>query len=113
LLARLFEKAHHQGGLFSQTDLYEILIVDKSTIKRIVKRIKARGDSIPTRGEIKDIGSGIYRKARIIEPLRLDALSLKTSYIPESYSLPITSRILLEADNLKMNATSYYYTHLL
>ncbi|HCL90894.1 MAG TPA: hypothetical protein DHW70_06205, partial [Candidatus Atribacteria bacterium] len=69
LVARLSEEAHHQGGLLSQTDLAEILIVDKSTVKRIVKRIKARGDSIPTRGEIKDIGPGISHKARIIELL--------------------------------------------
>jgi len=69
LLVRLFEEAHCQGGLLSQTDLSEILIVDKSTVKRIVKRIKARGDNIPTRGEIKDIGPGISHKARIIELL--------------------------------------------
>jgi len=35
----------------------------------MVKRIKARGGSIPTRGEIKDIGPGISHKARIIELL--------------------------------------------
>ena len=69
LVARLSEEAHHQGGLLSQGDLAEILIVDKSTVKRIVKRIKARGDSIPTRGEIKDIGPGVSHKARIIELL--------------------------------------------
>ncbi|GAG11192.1 unnamed protein product, partial [marine sediment metagenome] len=69
LLAMLSEEAHNQGGLLSQTDLSEILIVDKSTVKRIVKRIKARGDSIPARGEIKDIGPGISHKARIIELL--------------------------------------------
>ena len=69
LVARLSEEAHHQGGLLSQGDLAEILIVDKSTVKRIVKRIKARGNSIPTRGEIKDIGPGVSHKARIIELL--------------------------------------------
>ena len=69
LTARLSEEAHHQGSLLSQADLAEILIVDKSTVKRIVKRIKARGGSIPTRGEIKDIGPGISHKARIIELL--------------------------------------------
>ena len=47
------------------------------------------------------------------EPLRLDTLSLNTPCIPESFSLPITSRIPLEADNPKRNATSSYYTHLL
>jgi len=47
------------------------------------------------------------------EPLRLDNLSLNTPYIPENYPLPITSRIPLEAYSPKMNATSFYYTHLL
>ena len=46
------------------------------------------------------------------EPLRLDILSLNTPCIPESYSLPITSRIPLEADSPKRNATFFYYTHL-
>ena len=46
------------------------------------------------------------------EPLRLDTLSLNTPCIPESYSLPATSRIPLEADTPKRNATSSYYTHL-
>ena len=46
------------------------------------------------------------------EPLRLDTLNLNTPCIPESYSLPITSRIPLEADSPKRNATSSYYTHL-
>jgi len=46
------------------------------------------------------------------EPLRLDTLSLNTPCIPENYSLPIASRIPLEADSLKMNAASSYYTHL-
>jgi len=46
------------------------------------------------------------------EPLKIDNLSLNTPCIPESYSLPITSRIPLEADSPKRNATSSYYTHL-
>ncbi|MBA7582617.1 hypothetical protein ES695_07765 [Candidatus Atribacteria bacterium 1244-E10-H5-B2] len=46
------------------------------------------------------------------EPLMLDTLNLNTPCIPESYSLPITSRIPLEADSPKRNATSSYYTHL-
>jgi len=58
LVARLSEEANHQGGLLSQTDLAEIIIVDKSTVKRIVKRIKGKGSSIPTRGEIKESDQG-------------------------------------------------------
>lgn len=66
---RLAREAYKQGGLLSQADLADILILDKSTVKRIVKRIKAKGDSIPTRGEIKDIGPGLSHKARIVELL--------------------------------------------
>jgi len=51
-------------------------------------------------------------KEKWSEPLRLDTLSLNTPYIPENYSLPITSRIPREADSPKRNATSSYYTHL-
>ena len=47
------------------------------------------------------------------ESLRLDTLSLNTPGIPESLSLPITSRIPLGADSPKMNAIFFYYTHLL
>jgi len=63
LVIRLSKEAHQQGGLLSQTDLAQILMVDLSTIKRIMKRIKTKGGTIPTRGEIKDIGPGLSHKA--------------------------------------------------
>ncbi len=69
LILRLAQEAHQQGGLLSQHDLAQILMVDLSTIKRIIKKVKQKGISIPTRGEIKDIGPGLSHKARIIELL--------------------------------------------
>ena len=69
LVLRISQEAHQQGGLLSQNDLSQILMVDLSTIKRIIKKIKEKGVSIPTRGEIKDIGPGLSHKARIIELL--------------------------------------------
>ena len=69
LTVRLSREAYSQGALLSQTDLADILIVDKSTIKRIVRKLKRSGASIATRGEIKDIGPGASHKARIIELL--------------------------------------------
>ena len=62
---------------------------------------------------LSDYGADHMKAPHWSEPLRLDTLSLNTPCIPESYSLPITSHIPLEADSPKMNATSYYYTHLL
>jgi len=69
LSVRLAREAYSQGALLSQTDLADILIIDKSTIKRIVRKLKRSGASIATRGEIKDIGPGASHKARIIELL--------------------------------------------
>jgi len=66
---RLAREAYQQGGLLSQTDLADVLILDRSTVKRIVARIKGKGEAIPTRGEIKDIGPGLSHKARIVELL--------------------------------------------
>ncbi len=76
--------------------------IDKVSVPQ--KPLKARKDLIELiKGSVPQKWS---------EPLRLDTLSLNTPYIPENYSLPATSRIPLEADTLKRNATSSYYTHL-
>jgi len=69
LSVRVARETYSQGALLSQTDLADILIIDKSTIKRIVRKLKRSGASITTRGEIKDIGPGASHKARIIELL--------------------------------------------
>jgi len=69
LAVRLSKEAYAQGALLSQGDLADILIVDKSTIKRMVRKLKKNGTSIATRGEIRDIGPGSSHKARIIELL--------------------------------------------
>jgi len=66
---RLAREAYKQGGLLSQPDLSDILIIDRSTVKSIVKRIKKKGDAVPTKGEIMDIGPGLSHKARIVELL--------------------------------------------
>ena len=63
LVIRLSKEAHQQGGLLSQADLAQILMVDLSTIKRITKRIKTRGGTIPTRGEMKGISPVLSHKA--------------------------------------------------
>jgi transposase len=69
LILRLAQEAHQQGALLSQSDLAQILMINLSTVKRMIKKIKHKGISIPTRGEIKDIGPGLSHKARIIELL--------------------------------------------
>jgi hypothetical protein len=62
-------ECYQQGGLLSHEDLQNILGISCSTIKRIVKTYRQQGITIPTRGQIEDIGPGITHKERIIELL--------------------------------------------
>jgi len=84
--------------------------IDDSIVE-VVKNL-GRGDIIIISGNALDSQKNVGMMAGWSEPLRLDTLSLNTPGIPESYSLPVISHILLEADSPKMNATSSYYTHL-
>jgi hypothetical protein len=62
-------ECYQQGGLLSHEDLQDILGISCSTIKRIVKNYRQQGITIPTRGQIEDIGPGITHKERIVELL--------------------------------------------
>ena len=62
-------QAYEQGGLLSYEDISSILRISTSTIKRIVKEYKEEGITIPSRGQIEDIGPGITHKERILELL--------------------------------------------
>lgn len=103
LSVRLSREAYSQGALLSQTDLADILFVDKSTIKRIVRKLKRSGASIATRGEIKDIGPGASHKAKIIELLLKRYQPTKVS-IKTGHSLSSITRYF---ENF--NKVSYLY----
>jgi len=71
-LHRLCWEAYQQGGTLSQEDLADILVLNISTIKRMIKKLKKKGLYVPTRGNIEDMGPGVSHKARIIELLLKD-----------------------------------------
>jgi len=66
-LVRMTHEARDQGGLLSYEDLSLLLAVDVSTVRRLVRRCRAQGLSVPTRGWVADIGPGSTHKARVIE----------------------------------------------
>lgn len=66
-LHRMVHEARRQGGLLSYEDLALLLAVDVSTVKRLVRRCRAQGLDVPTRGWVADIGPGSTHKARVIE----------------------------------------------
>ena len=64
---RLSLESYEQGGTLSQEDLSDILKIDPSTVKRIIRRLRKQNIIVPTRGTIEDIGPGISHKTKIIE----------------------------------------------
>lgn len=68
-LLRLCNEALEQGAALSYEDLSVLLCVDVSTVKDIVRRLRARGFHVPTRGAVKDIGPEPSHKRVIAEML--------------------------------------------
>jgi hypothetical protein len=64
-ILRMSWEAYEQGALFSYEDLAAIVGVDRSTIKRLVKRLTELGFMVPTRGVIHDMGRAPSHKEPI------------------------------------------------
>jgi hypothetical protein len=64
---RMAREAREQGGLLSYEDLSLILGVDVTTVRRLVAGLRSQGVSVPTRGQVTDIGPGVSHRARVIE----------------------------------------------
>lgn len=66
-LARLARQAQVQGGLLTVEDLAYLTCSSPATVKRDLSACRARGEAVPTRGQIKDIGPGLSHKAKIVQ----------------------------------------------
>lgn len=62
---RMTWEAFEQGGLLSHEDLAAILGIDRTTVKRFVKRLREFGLTVPTRGVIHDMGRAPSHKEPI------------------------------------------------
>lgn len=65
-IQRLTQEAREQGALLTQEDLARLLCTSRSTIKRDIAQLRATGEDVPTRGQVKDIGRGISHKSQIV-----------------------------------------------
>jgi len=65
-IQRLTWEAQEQGALLTQEDLARLMCTSRSTIKRDIAWLRGAGVSVPTRGQIKDIGKGISHKTQIV-----------------------------------------------
>jgi hypothetical protein len=66
-IKRLTEEAYEQGALLTHEDLSCLLSSSLSTIKRDVSQLRDQALSVPTRGQIKDIGKGVSHKTQIVQ----------------------------------------------
>lgn len=63
---RIVYEASMQGGALSQEDVACLLGVSLSTVKRAFAHFREQGESLPSRGEIRDIGRGVSHKIPIV-----------------------------------------------
>lgn len=84
-ILRMAAEAKDQQALLTQEDLAEILDSDVRTIRRDIQALRNEEITVPTRGQIKDIGPGVTHRVKAIqlflqekEPLEI-ARSIKHS----------------------------------
>lgn len=65
-IRRLTQDAVDQGGVLTLEELASILTSSYSTVIRDVTQLRRRGEVIPTRGQLKDIGRSIEGRLEII-----------------------------------------------
>jgi len=66
-LARIAEEAREQGGLLTQEDLSQLLMVEERTVRRDIQYLRSQyGIIVPTRGQQKDIGPGVSHRGLAI-----------------------------------------------
>jgi len=66
-ILRLIDEALDQGGVLTQEDLARALGVDVRTIRRDVRALKAEGQRIDTRAQLKGVGRGQSHKVRLLQ----------------------------------------------
>jgi transposase len=78
---RVMYEALHQGGVLVQEDLACILGFSLSTVKRIFAYFREEGATLPSRGEIQDIGRASSHKVavvrRYVQDYSLSEISLR------------------------------------
>jgi hypothetical protein len=66
-LSRLARQARVQGALLTIEDLAFLTCSSPATVKRDVAGIRRQGGTVPTRGQIRDIGPTISHKAKVVQ----------------------------------------------
>jgi hypothetical protein len=83
-LARLARQARVQGALLTVEDLAYLTCSSPATVKRDLAWLRAHGQAVPTRGQLRDIGPGVSHKARVVQlylwGLQFTDIELRTAH---------------------------------
>lgn len=63
---RIVYEATLQGGALSQEDIACLLGISTRSVKRVFAHFRAQGQTLPSRGEIQDMGRGVSHKIPVI-----------------------------------------------
>jgi hypothetical protein len=66
-ITRLARQARVQGALLSIEDLAYLTCSSIATVKRDLDAVRATGEAVPTRGQIRDIGPSVSHKAKVVQ----------------------------------------------
>jgi Protein of unknown function (DUF1670). len=66
-LTRLARQARVQGALLTVEDLAYLMCSSIATVKRDISAVRAVGETVPTRGQIRDIGPAVSHKAQVVQ----------------------------------------------
>lgn len=91
---RIVYEAAMQGGLLSQEDIACILAISVSSVKRIFAHFRERGEPLPSRGEIQDMGRGVSHKIPVIRKYVHDLSFSRMSLELGRHGVPNMARYL-------------------
>lgn len=87
-------EASVQGGVLSQEDIACILGISLSSVKRIFIYFRKQGESLPSRGEIQDMGRGVSHKIPVIRKYVQDLSFSRISLELGKHGIPSMARYL-------------------
>lgn len=102
-VGRLFHQAHAQGGLLTEADVSLLLHLPINTVSAVVlKHERERGETVPRRGTIHDMGRSVTHKRiicykRLVEKKTTSQVAQETFHSPEEVEYYVQSlrRVLL------------------
>jgi hypothetical protein len=103
---RLAEEAHRQGALLSQTDLALLLGSSQKTISNAVVAFRGRGELLPLRGYLADMGRWPTHKAAVIR-LYLQGLTTPDIAARTHHTKQAVDRYLQGYERLRLLAAKF------